>query len=605
MTQAANTPILLVDDRPENLLALEGLLEGLGLRIFKAFSGNEALRLALKNDFALVLLDVRMPDMDGFETAELMRANHKTRNVPIIFVSAALKDSDHQFKGYETGAVDYLLKPIAPAIVRSKVKIFCDLYRQRRQIEVREQRLEGIIKERTSDLKASNEQLNEELAVRKRLQTRERTRAGALEKLIRGEALSEVLNSIALGLEAEQKQMLVSILELDAEEGRLRHCAAPSLPKFYTDAIDGLQIGPEAGSCGAAAYSGQRVIAEDIRTDPNWRLHRDLASRAGLASCWSEPIVNRQGRVIGTVAIYHRQPASPRPEDLELIQALASLSGVAIEHRQAEEEIRKLNAELEERVERRTREISLLNRALQERARALEQSNKELESFSYSIAHDLRTPLRSIAGFSHLLVKDYADKLEAEGRDYLKTVDAAARRMGQLIDDLLGLLRVARCEIHRAPVDLSALAETIAGELKLAHPEREVRVTIPPGLKIEADANLLRTVLAHLFENAWKFTGKQPVARIELGSVGQEGQEGQTTYFIRDNGAGFNMAYAAKLFAPFQRLHPPGEFPGAGIGLATVRRIIQKHGGRVWAEGEEGKGATIYFTLPPPTTTAN
>lgn len=358
MTESVKTPILLVDDRPENLTALEGVLEDLGLHIYKASSGNEALRLTLKHDFALVLLDVGMPDMDGFETAELMRSNKKTQNLPIIFVTAGLKESNYQFKGYEAGAVDYLLKPIAPSIVRSKVRIFCDLYRQRRQIEIREQRLEVLITERTADLKHSNEQLNAELALRKRLETRERMRSGVLEKLIQGAALPDVLNSIALGIEAEQKNILGSILLLDESGRHLQHGASPSLPAFYTDAIDGLEIGPTAGSCGTAAYLGKRVIAEDIQTHPCWIAYRDVAKRAGLASCWSEPIIDRQGVVIGTFAIYHREPRAPSPEDLDWIQSLANLAGVIIEHRQTEEKIRKLNVELEQRVRERTRELA-------------------------------------------------------------------------------------------------------------------------------------------------------------------------------------------------------------------------------------------------------
>lgn len=226
--------------------------------------------------------------------------------------------------------------------------------------------------------------------------------------------------------------------------------------------------------------------------------------------------------------------------------------------------------------------------------RKLEAANKELEAFSYSVSHDLRAPLRSIDGFSQALLEDYSEKLDVEGKDHLQRVRAATRRMAQLIDDMLNLSRVTRSEMQREKVDLSTLAQTIAAELKKTQPERHVTFVIAPGLVAEGDARLLRAVLENLFSNAYKFTRKQPQAKIEFGLTRQDGQP---VYFVRDNGAGLDMAYADKLFGVFQRLHGIAEFEGTGIGLATVQRIIHRHGGRIWAEGAVEKGATIYFTL--------
>ncbi|HOF87807.1 MAG TPA: PAS domain S-box protein [Armatimonadota bacterium] len=239
-------------------------------------------------------------------------------------------------------------------------------------------------------------------------------------------------------------------------------------------------------------------------------------------------------------------------------------------------------------------EITRLNAALQRNVEQLSAANAELEAFSYSVSHDLRAPLRGIDGFSRILLAEYGARLDETGQDYLRRVRAATQRMGRLIDDMLNLSRIGRREMQPGPVDLSALAAEVIAELRQAEPARAVTVTIAPHMMTTGDARLLRIVLENLLGNAWKFTGGRADARIEVGTLEQEGQ---TVYYIRDTGAGFDMTYADKLFTPFQRLHGEEEFPGTGIGLAIVRRIITRHGGRVWAEGVEGHGATFYFTV--------
>ena len=240
-------------------------------------------------------------------------------------------------------------------------------------------------------------------------------------------------------------------------------------------------------------------------------------------------------------------------------------------------------------------EINALNADLRRRATQLENANRELEAFSYSVSHDLRAPLRSISGFSQVLFEDYADTLDTEGQDYLKRISDASGRMAQLIDDLLDLSRLSRGEVRRAPVNLSSLAHAVIDDLVAAHPGRDVEVVIAPNLKAEADPHLVRTVLVNLLGNAWKYTNRKDSAHIEFGI--SEDAEGQPAFFVRDDGAGFDMAYSDKLFGAFQRLHGMKDFPGTGVGLATVQRIVHKHGGRVWAEGIVDQGATFYFTL--------
>jgi PAS domain S-box-containing protein len=244
-----------------------------------------------------------------------------------------------------------------------------------------------------------------------------------------------------------------------------------------------------------------------------------------------------------------------------------------------------------------TRDLSDRKRAeekLRENGVALEAANKELEAFSYSVSHDLRAPLRGIDGFSQALLEDYQDRLDEDGRDYLRRIRAGTQRMGHLIDDLLNLSRLTRGEMKIEPVDLSALAARLVQELRAGEPGRQVKVSIQDGLQATGDPGLLSAVLQNLISNAWKFTSRRAQAEIE---VGKTTEGGKTAFYVKDNGAGFDMAYADKLFGAFQRLHRIDEYSGSGVGLATVRRVIHRHGGEVWVKAGVDQGATFYFTL--------
>jgi len=363
--------VLAVDDRPENLVAIERLLKDYPLILYKATSGNEALRLTLHHDFALALLDIQMPEMDGYELAEILRSEPKTARMPFIFISAIYTDHIHVFKGYERGAFSFITKPFEPAVLTSKIDFFVEKYQQ--------------------------EQL-------------------------------------------------------------LKHT----------------------------------------------------------------------------------------------------------------------------------------HRLLQKHVEELQQSNAELESFSYSISHDLRAPLRAIDGYSQILLKKYGGQLDETGTRYLDSIAANAQKMGQLIDDILAFSRLGRQKLSVSRLHLGNLFNEVFHEISKMEGYEGVQFNLAELPEVVGDYNLIRQVAVNLFSNALKYSSKKEVPMVEVGTIDMEGRK---VFFVRDNGAGFDMRYYDKLFGVFQRLHHANEFHGNGVGLALVRRIVNKHHGEIWAESEIDQGATFFFTL--------
>jgi PAS domain S-box-containing protein len=381
---------------------------------------------------------------------------------------------------------------------------------------------------------------------------------GALERIRAEVALGESNERLRLALAAGQ--MGTWTREIDGQDLII---GSPE-----TDAILGLRPGEFAGT--------EQALFEFIHPDDRGLVRQAFAKAIESKTDYEVefrflPRDRPVGWMLGRGRVCYSEDGKP-----------IRIAGVAIDitaRKAAEQEVARLNAELERRVHLRTEQ--------------LEATNKELEAFAYSVSHDLRAPLRSVCGFSEVVLEQFADRLDSQGLDYLRRALVSARQMERLIDDLLKLSRVGQCDLHVQKLDLSALVQSVAAELQSAEPDRAVAWAIQPHLTAEGDERLLRIAMENLLRNAWKFTGKQPQARIEFGFAAEPGP----AFFVRDNGVGFDAAFAGKLFGVFQRLHGAHEFPGTGAGLAIVRRIIARHGGRVWASAAVNRGATFYFTL--------
>ena len=342
----------------------------------------------------------------------------------------------------------------------------------------------------------------------------------------------------------------------------------------------------------------------------------DNISHADLTECHKEflqqfqiqanlvlPLLEGEGFLWGLLCIH--QCSAPRQWqeiEIEFVQQIANQLAIAIQQANLVEQLQSELAErqrAEDRLIEANAQLSISNLELRKTSAQLEVSNHELESFSYSVSHDLRAPLRAINGFSQILLEDYGDRFDDDCKDYFNRIQRNVDRMGTLIEDLLLLSRISRSEMRYDKVNLSELVQEISDDIQALQPERIVDLSVMPDAFVYADRNLMRVVLENLLQNAWKYTSRHPTAQISFGiAQNLDPSSAQTTYFMHDDGAGFNMAQSSKLFGVFQRLHSNSEFPGTGIGLATVQRVIHRHGGKIWAESVPEQGATFYFTLP-------
>jgi PAS domain S-box-containing protein len=507
MASGARAPrracILVVDDDANTRRTLELLLSG-EWQVETVADGRAALDAVARRVPDLILSDLVIPGLDGFALLHELRADPRTRLVPVIAISG-LDEEEARISALESGASDFLIKPFSERELRARVGTQLEMARLRRETLERE--------------------------------SEERFRL-----------LVEAIKDYAICL-------------LDAE-GRIVswNGGAEVMHGYRAEEILGrpfsLFHAPESGGDPHGLLA--RAVVEGRSEDEGWRVRKD-GSRF-----WANTVF------------------TPIHDAAQQLWGFAKITRDLTERKHAEEEIARLNADLERRVRARTGE--------------LEAANAELEAFSYSVSHDLRAPLRAIDGFSQVLMEDCQEQLAPAAMDYLRRIVAATRRMSDLIDGLLDLSRVSRAEMRWQEVDLTAMARQVADGLQRAEPQRRVHWEIADALAARGDPRLLRVVLENLIGNAWKFTGGKETARIQ---VGLRPNGAGRIFFVADDGAGFDMTYAGKLFGAFQRLHSDREFEGAGIGLATVRRVINRHGGRIWAEAEEGRGAMFLFTLAP------
>lgn len=353
-------------------------------------------------------------------------------------------------------------------------------------------------------------------------------------------------------------------------------------PKGAPSIIGRWPVAAFGKECARLMLANQSYVVVDSEKDARIGPEDLPAYRAtNIAAVICIPL-HKEGKFTAAMAVHQTKPRTWTPSEIELVELVVARCWESLERAQVISRLQESERMLEERV--------------QERTMALEAANRELEAFSYSVSHDLRAPLRSIDGFSQAILDDAAGKLDEGAMDSLRRVRKAAQRMSDLIDCMLSLSRVNRQEMVREAVDLSGLARTVLEDLSRADPARKVDVAVAEGLKAHGDPKFLRIILDNMLGNAWKFTSGKSPARIEVGSLMKDGVP---VFFIKDNGAGFDMAYAGKLFGAFQRLHGVQEFSGTGIGLATVHRVVSRHGGKIWAEAEVGAGACFYFTLAP------
>ncbi|MGE5131318.1 MAG: PAS domain-containing protein [Gemmatimonadota bacterium] len=415
---------------------------------------------------------------------------------------------------------------------------------------------------------------------------------GAFE--IRGAKLGDGIAVTLLDVTAKVK----AERQLRDSEERYRVTLASAASGFANVGLDGRFLRVNRRFCEITGYSEEELLArryQDITHPADMDLHVAKAQQVVSGQIPWYSVEKRYLRKDGSAVWVLITVGALRDDEGEVYQYIDTITDITAQKR-AQDEVARLNAGLEERVRQRTAELEQANRSLGDANRGLEQANRNLEAFTYTVSHDLRAPLTALMGFSEMLGEECGGGLSSAGREYIGRIEAAGEHMGALIDDLLSLSQASRAGIHATTVDLSELARAAVTGLRHRDPGRKVRASIADGVRVQGDERLLRTVVENLIGNAWKFTAKTPEAAIEFGTVPAGG--GVVHGFVRDNGAGFDPADAGKLFRPFTRLHSGADFPGTGVGLASVQRIVERHHGQVWAEGQPGRGASFHFTLP-------
>ncbi len=614
MKQISKAVILIVDDKPANLFALEHLLAGKDRVILQAADGKSALKIALTKNINLIILDVQMPDMDGFEVAQILQSNNKTKEIPIIFATAERTEHQFMMQGFGEGAIDYLFKPLDPEVVKAKVNVHLKMQLQRRELidkNISLQKSEllinnsadiiGIIDTATFKIEEINLAFHSIVGY-----TLEETRGVAItfflsneDRVLFSDMARQTKDRLSFDTRIYCKNRSIKWLEWKVvvknrkwfvnarditeikEVERIRNYLA-TVVKQSNDAIyihnnEGQIISWNEGAEKIYGYTESEalkmkiwnIIPHHMQVEIEEIVHKILQGEK--IELFETKRITKHGRLVDVLlsAAVISDPGSNQ-------QSIAITERDITQQKIADGQISQLNKDLENNVAE------------------LKNMNKELESFSYSVSHDLRAPLRAVNAYSKIFEEDYTAILDDDAKKLLAKINYNAQRMGTLIDDLLAFSKLGRKEVQRSLVNTKEIVEAILSEINLASPYKAViRVNELP--TVYADSSLIRQVWVNLLSNAIKYSDKKESPEVEVGATETEHE---TTYYVKDNGAGFDMKYADKLFGVFQRLHANSEFEGTGIGLAIVQRIITRHGGRIWADAKVNEGATFYFTLP-------
>ncbi|MFC4454732.1 PAS domain S-box protein [Deinococcus sonorensis] len=523
-------PILIVDDQASKRLALAAALEVLEQPIVFAGSGEEALRLLLKGDFAVILLDVRMPGMDGFETASLIRSRPQSESTPIIFVTAYDRAETELLGGYRLGAVDFIFAPVQSEILRAKVGVFVDLHLKTLSLQSQERQLRAFEAQRAQQAQT---------------QLRRESQRARQER----DKLSRALDQLADPVFITDRAGTIEYVN----------------PAFET--VTGYRRDQALGRRPDLLKSG---VHDDA-------FYADMWTTLARGDTYRGEVVNR--RQDGTLYT-EEKTLTPLKDPRGNITHFVSTGRDITDRKHMEQELQALTVSLEARV--------------QERTAQLQDMNAELEAFAYSVSHDLRTPLRHIASFADLLHRKAGHELSERSLGYLQTIQEATHRMDRLILGLLDFARTSRQDLDLRPVDLTALVREVIRELPPEDQSDRVRWNVQQLPVVQGDLTALRQVFVNLLSNALKYSCHREEVVIDIWATHQDHEH---AVHIRDNGVGFDMAYANKLFGIFKRLHG-NSFEGVGVGLSNVKRLVTRQGGRVWAEGREGEGATFSFALP-------
>lgn len=611
-TERAN--ILIVDDKVGNIFALEQVLSRPDRNLIRAINGKEALKTVLNKDIDLIILDVQMPGMDGFEVAQILKSNKRTKDIPIIFASAEKKEHKFMLKGFEEGAVDYLYKPLDAEITEAKVSALLQLHLQKKELVKKNLTLEKydllinnsadlicIINARTLKFEELNDSVNMILGY-----TIEEIKGTSILLYISGEDRAGVqklckenkekisfetrvyckdrvikwLNWNIInknGLWFANARDITGIKEVEEIKNYLAIVVKQSEDAIYLHDPEGKIISwnegaekiyefSEAEACNMKIWN---IVPEYLLSETQVLINEILKGQKIQSKEMRR--ITKYGKMVDVIF-----SASVITDPNGNLRSVAITERDITQQKIAGQEIMQLNADLKRNVAQ------------------LEEINNELESFSYSVSHDLRSPLRGINAYTQIILNDHQAQLDEELTRLFEIIKNSASRMETLIEDLLSFSRLGRKKLVKAPVDFNELVGRIVKELD---DSCKIKTQISIGYlhSTEGDTALLYQVLVNLLSNAIKYSGKKAAPVIEIGST--ENEE-EYIYYVKDNGTGFDMDYSHKLFGVFQRLHRSEEFEGTGVGLAIVKRVITKHGGRVWAVGQPDNGAVFYFSLP-------